>query len=295
MKRENLYRLVCRPALPKDTPEVMALTAQIWDGQDYVPYVWEDWLEDPEGLVVVAEYGGRVVGLYKLACLTPEDGWLQGLRVHPDYQQRGFARHIHQFVLEHWEAASRGRLRLSTGAENMATQRLCAQTGFEKINEIMGFTAPPLPDPFEGWVLLQETQVENAYAYSRSCPTMQFCRGLIDQVWEWATLSPDHIRKACQEERAWYHPETGSWMAWIHDEDEGEPQLHVQLVACSLEFLPELLSALRRLAHQMNIPQVRWAAPLVPELEAGLESTGFKREWDNPLFLFERNILGVRE
>src|SRR3989304_1033395 len=33
--------LVCRPALPVDTPAVLDLTARIWDGGDYVPRVWD--------------------------------------------------------------------------------------------------------------------------------------------------------------------------------------------------------------------------------------------------------------
>jgi hypothetical protein len=32
--------IVCRPALPKDTPDVMELTRTIWEGEDYVPKVW---------------------------------------------------------------------------------------------------------------------------------------------------------------------------------------------------------------------------------------------------------------
>ncbi len=38
----DLYRFVCRPALPKDPPDVMELTRNIWEGDDYVPHVTDE-------------------------------------------------------------------------------------------------------------------------------------------------------------------------------------------------------------------------------------------------------------
>lgn len=94
--------LVCRPALPKDTPDVIELTRTIWEGEDYVPSVWPTWLADPCGLLAVGEYGPRVVGLVKLTCLGQGEWWLEGLRVHPAYEGRGFASHLHDYVLDYW-------------------------------------------------------------------------------------------------------------------------------------------------------------------------------------------------
>ena len=48
--------LVCRPALPLDTPGMLLISRQIWEGDDYVPKVWSEWLFDPEGLLAVAEF-----------------------------------------------------------------------------------------------------------------------------------------------------------------------------------------------------------------------------------------------
>jgi len=52
-----VYRLVCRPALPKDTPDVLELTRTIWDGHDYLPAVWDDWLRDYDGMLAVRNTG----------------------------------------------------------------------------------------------------------------------------------------------------------------------------------------------------------------------------------------------
>ena len=37
-------RVVIRPTLPSDTPDVLEFCKRIWDGHDYIPYVWDEWL-----------------------------------------------------------------------------------------------------------------------------------------------------------------------------------------------------------------------------------------------------------
>jgi len=96
----------CRPALPSDTADVLELTSTIWEGQDNIPEVWENWLSDSTGLLAVAEYQGRVLGLSKLTRLSESDWWLDGLRVHPDFEGRGVASSMHDFLFSFNDLAS---------------------------------------------------------------------------------------------------------------------------------------------------------------------------------------------
>jgi len=68
---------------------VLELTRTIWEGDDYVPHVWGEWLADPQGLLAVAEHQGRVLGLGKLTRLSEDDWWLEGLRTHPNTKGGG--------------------------------------------------------------------------------------------------------------------------------------------------------------------------------------------------------------
>ncbi len=83
MSEPQRINVLCRPARPSDTDDVMALTKTIWDGGDYIPIVWQDWLADRLGLLAVAEWEGRAVGVGKLTCITPESWWMEGLRTDP--------------------------------------------------------------------------------------------------------------------------------------------------------------------------------------------------------------------
>ncbi len=96
--KEKLDVVVCRPALPLDTEDVLRFTSRIWDGDDYVPGVWQEWLSDANGLCAVAEYQGHAIGLVKLSCLAPGQWWIMGLRVDPDHQKLGVASRLHHYV-----------------------------------------------------------------------------------------------------------------------------------------------------------------------------------------------------
>jgi len=54
----NRIQVHCRPAQERDTPAVLELCSHIWDGDDYVPEMWQGWLADPYGRLLVAEYQG---------------------------------------------------------------------------------------------------------------------------------------------------------------------------------------------------------------------------------------------
>ena len=78
---------------------MIQITRQIWEGDDYVPKVWSEWLFDPEGLLAIAEFKGKVVGFGKLTKLSQHDWWLEGLRVHPQFEGNRIASRLHQYLL----------------------------------------------------------------------------------------------------------------------------------------------------------------------------------------------------
>lgn len=136
--------VVCRPALRRDTDEMLELCSHIWDGGDYIPKVWEEWLDDTEGMLGVAEMGGRVVGIFKLSQFTEDEWYMEGLRVHPDVQGMGIAAHIHEYVLETWHRMGRGIIRLTTGSYNVKVHHMCERSGFKRIAEFLPYRAPGL-------------------------------------------------------------------------------------------------------------------------------------------------------
>lgn len=131
--------IVCRPALPIDTEQVMELCSHIWEGHDYIPHVWNEWLADPDGLLGVAEVRGRIAGVFKLTKFQEKEWYMEGLRVHPDFRDKGVASHIHGYVVETWRRMGSGTIRLVTHSENVKVHRMCEQMGFRRIVEFIPY------------------------------------------------------------------------------------------------------------------------------------------------------------
>src|SRR4051812_30919236 len=122
--------LVIRPAVAADQAAVLAFTAPIWDGDDYIAEVWEGWLHASDGPLLVGTLAGQPVALAKISDLGCGEGWIHGVRVAQPVQGRGYGRQM----LERCLALARERgdhiVRLMTSSGNAAMQRLAGALGF---------------------------------------------------------------------------------------------------------------------------------------------------------------------
>lgn len=90
---------VIREARPGDKPFIEEIAKLTWGGEDYIARVFDEWVED--GGFYVLEVDGKAVGTAKLSLLPCRVGWLEGLRVHPDYRGRGFGRMLQDFMVQY--------------------------------------------------------------------------------------------------------------------------------------------------------------------------------------------------
>jgi len=267
----------------------MELTRHMWQGHDYVAGTWEDWLADPHGLLAVAEFGGQVVGLCKLSRLAVGEWWLEGLRVHPEFQGGGIASRLHDYLIDYWQRTGGSVIRLATASSNTRVHHLARRTGFARIAELTPHRAIAIDEPTHSFRRMQPEEVVAAYEKARQSPALNLAYGLIDLGWQWVCPSPDHLAEAASEGRAWWwRGEDGLLLYWEYDE-EGHDSLVVQLLACSLKHLPVMLSDFRRLAAALDYTGAAWLAPLRAELRPILEQAGFQRDWDEEIWVFEKH------
>jgi GNAT superfamily N-acetyltransferase len=283
---ETLRTLVCRPALPRDTPDVMELTRTIWEGEDYVPAVWAEWLEETEGWVAGAQYGKRVGGLCKLSRLGPGEWWLQGLRVHPEYEKRGFASRLHDYLMEAWEQEGEGLMRLATASFRAPVQHLCDRTGFKKIGEFTPFMAPGLTDEGTGFTPIGESEVEKAYEFVLRNNSMQPAGGLMEIRWEWVSITKERMIEAARTGRLWWWENDRGVL--VTREDDEEAALVLSLVSCAAPDLRACLLDYRRLAGSCRYGRAGWFAPLGAGVEDILARAGFQRAWDASVYVYEK-------
>lgn len=138
-----------RPASPADLQALDAISAATWDGDDYLSDAAPRWIE--EGGFFVGEHEGRVVGCAKLSRMPGGVVWLEGLRIHPDAQGRGWGKALSTHVTRLAERiVAEGKascIEFCTYYKNERSIAISKAAGFESVEEfvIIGIQRPGCP------------------------------------------------------------------------------------------------------------------------------------------------------
>jgi GNAT superfamily N-acetyltransferase len=287
-----IQQVLCRPAIEADQADITKFCKGIWDGEDYVPQVWERWFHDPDGLLAAAEYEGHAIGCSKISRISRGQWWLEGFRVDPQYQGLKVGSHLHHHVTDWWLAHGEGTLRLMTDARNFVVHHLCDKTGYLKAGEVCGYRAPSLKEPADNFI--QTSNMEAAAVFALESEFIKTTRGLIDLGWRICKPGEETF-KNCSDENAdyvhtfyWWRDRQGLFSAW-EDEDEERRTLVLGAVACALSDTAELLLDIRRFAAGRKFDDIFQIAFDIPQVTAQLLSAGFEKHWKRSnAFFFEK-------
>ncbi|AZH26530.1 GNAT family N-acetyltransferase [Haloplanus aerogenes] len=195
-----------RPARPDDHDDVVAFTRDTWPEQeleDYLPRTFREWAanDDDAQRTLVVDDDGDAVGVIQGVHLTGREAWVQGLRVHPDYRDRGLAQRLTNAILS-W-ARERGAVvcRNLVFSWNVASLGLARRLGFEPATEIRwarieadADADPSLDvtaDPDAGWTFWTDSAARERL------------RGLTihpSRAWTLSELRPADLERAAEAE-----------------------------------------------------------------------------------------------
>lgn len=287
MKAVTSPHVVCRPALPSDTEDVLEFTKFIWEGHDYIKYVWRDWLADSQGLLAAAIYGPHTVGIARATLISPGQWWLEGFRVDPKRQGLKIGSHLHEYLDRWWLEHGEGTMRLMTSSERLQVHHLAARTGYTKVGEVWAYRAPAADQSQHGFTVVATPDVAAAlrFASEHLAGTHQ----LVDLGWRFATPDQAALSTLAVAGRLfWWRGRAGLAGFWEDDED-GVRVRAISFAACGPDSLTPLLRDIPRLAAQGGYGSVLWLAPNEPEMQAAMTAAGFLSEWDHAGFLYEKH------
>ncbi len=278
--------VVCRPALPLDTPYILDFTRFIWEGHDYVPTVWEAWLANTDGLLAVAEYEGRAVGMARVVRLTSSQWWMEGFRVDPRYQGARIGSHIYEYIDHWWLEHGEGAVRLMTSSKRFQVHHLCERLGYLKIAEVTALQAEAQAGEETTFHPAEVAEVPRWLELLRSAPTVAQTHGLLDLGWKFVAPCEEVIRPfVLKGGFLEWRKGAGYLIAW---EDRQDSVLNLGLVACTWEALPDLLDASRALAAARGLKRVTWLAPCHPEALSQAAVAGFVSVWESSGYLYQK-------
>ena len=290
-------QVVCRPALERDLPDIREFCKTIWHGHDYVPDVMEDWLRDPQGVFAVAEYEGHAIACSKITLLVSGQWWLEGFRVHPQYQGLKVGSLMHRYVDQWWLSYGGGVLRLMTNSKNKSVHHLCEETGFTKLFEVRGYKAESLPGQMEPFASAASSarDLERTVDFALKSPLLAMTERVVD--FGWRCLEPGYSAlnelypdtSSMENHFFWWRRDKGLLVLWDDFEaDKNESSLGVGVLACGLEDISAFLMDVRHLAAEQGSTTVFWIAPVHEQVELALKQAGYSTDWDNTAYVFEK-------
>jgi GNAT superfamily N-acetyltransferase len=293
-KKDYSDSIVCRPALPFDTPEMIELTRHIWEGQDYVPEVWSQWMHDSQGLLAVAQLGGKVVGLGKLTRLSQSDWWLEGLRVHPDYEGRGIASHLNAYLLDYWQRIGTGVIRLATMSTREPVKHLAMKNGFQLIAEYATYQSriPQSINTEPGASTFQpivSAEIAEAVDWLIDPNQGRLAFGMMDLGWQYAEPKPEYFSNYVNNRQAWWWRDRQGMLIMVDKKENSETWARIRLFACEGEDFSAFVSEVDAFAGQSGYAGINWKIPPEAQKEEVLSDAGYQREKEHTLLIFEKH------
>ncbi|TFG32065.1 GNAT family N-acetyltransferase [Candidatus Thorarchaeota archaeon] len=123
---DNLRRLVI-----EDHEQVKLLCETIWEGNDYVPEEFPQWISDSKNISVGIFKDNELIALGDLEKVENASiGWVKGLRVKEGHRQKGLAVRITEELTRIAKEQGLRILWYATSSRNEASQLVAERTGF---------------------------------------------------------------------------------------------------------------------------------------------------------------------
>jgi ribosomal protein S18 acetylase RimI-like enzyme len=129
----RLMTIELRPAIASDRRRVCEISSQIWNGDDYVPELFDQWLRDASGEFVVALLDGELIGFAHRTWLYPGHAWFEGIRTDPQHRGKGAGRAITAHLIEAAGRDGANAISLSTHIDNRPAIHIIESHGFRRV------------------------------------------------------------------------------------------------------------------------------------------------------------------
>ena len=274
--------LTLRPVRPQDRARVIEMVAEVWEGNDYLPSVFDQWAADPSASFQAAELDGLVVGVQRLRPIGSGLLLYEGMRVDPKHQGRGIGHAMLAAALE--EARRMGATRVRLVTANPVAMRIFEAASFDRLTEVRPWTASRVEggDPAR---VPPAGEAGTLAELARSDPAFALYGGVEPYWFEPADLDEQHLAERIEDGLirvngrafAGLSPTRTDWLG-------------VNFVFGRGAALQDLLMALRFEADADGMQGVWLAAPVEPPFAEDLRAVGYDSAIDNRFFVYGRGV-----
>ncbi len=279
--------LVIRDAESADKSQVLRFASRTWRWGDYIPQVWDDWLNDPNGRIFVGLLDGEVVGMNHVRFLTPEYAWLEGARVNPKDKRKGVATALARHAIEFSSQMGARIARLAVSSENEAAKAHLKKLAFHIEARFVLMEGSSRSHPRNLTVREPKpSELDSLWSEIRSSAAYRASVGLMCRSWVWYEMNRETLNEYVNRGGLFVAsrgPERNG-VAFL-DAAKGENSVvEVSYIDGNLLALESLLSRSSERIRNLASRRVRTFAPKYRLLLARLMKLGLKEKGEYWVF-----------
>ena len=188
-----MSELSIRIAIMDDLEDIAAISRTTWDGDDYLEKKARRWIKDCS--LYAGELDGMVVGTFRLSPMPAGVLWMEGLRVHLKYRNRGYGRQLADAAFETGKkiigSGSLTCLEFSTYFRNYESIHISISQGFRVVNR---------------FILMNREGIDSKAGIESIVPSNEDFMSLPGHIpcgWKYPRLCPEGIEWALQRCDTW--------------------------------------------------------------------------------------------
>jgi ribosomal protein S18 acetylase RimI-like enzyme len=275
-----------RVARPEDVDSIVPWTTDTFSWGDYIPERIHGWLEEDDSDVLVWVDGSDTpLALCHVMMLSPNEGWLEGARVHPDHRRRGLGSSLNDAGVE-WARERGGRvIRLSTEASNVAARNQVTRLGYREVARWLHavFHVDATHRSSERYRMRPApgSDAEAAWLFWVGSDLARESRELIAHGWQWRTARPADLTQKRDQLLV------QSVAGWALVEQPEEDWLRTSWIATTADDMLGLLDGLLDLAAERGASELDVKLPDLPWTSEAVVRTGGQ---PNPIVIHAKPI-----
>lgn len=172
-----------------DMEDIAAISRSTWDGDDYLEEKSRGWIRDCS--LYAGELNGKVVGTFRLSQMPGGVLWMEGLRVHLDYRNRGYGRQLADIAFKTGKkiigSGKAGCMEFSTYINNDESIHISMSQGFRVVNR---------------FILMTREGIDSSAEIETSIPLQRDFADISQHIpcgWKYPRLCPEGIEWALKQ------------------------------------------------------------------------------------------------
>jgi GNAT superfamily N-acetyltransferase len=286
---------IFRPVRLGDKPRILEFTAHTWgeDEDDYIQYVFDDWLNDPRGEFTAVESNGQCVAIAKLTDTGSDEWWFEGLRVDPDARGQGIGAALNRYQVDLARKLGGRVIRYMTDGDNVGSQTIGFKTGFQHVLTYQLHVA----EPIAASSLMARLTVDDLSALKEwlDSPLVRYAHGLYRAGWKVRAFTESVLRDTLAACEAYgLKDRSGRITAWCvlrPQDDEETKRIRIDHIDGEVDSIAQLANSIRVLAHQCGREGVRVGVLNYDPLLKAVSTAGYLAEKDSAgMWVLEKKL-----